>query len=280
MSTKIIFKTALIVVVVTVVAVIGNKIVLPKYRTYKFNHQQQQKLTQIKELTLTSLSSAVYPDEKSAKENRKQICNLTARPPQEREKAIQAIKEFNDNPSDVVYQCSDAFYDTTNDKLISAKSETYTAGLNIFIVNPTTNHIVQADIKEFKNSSKTYSQKEIEVFGKEFIQKHANILGSFDLAKLNHEIGKKEGNITTDTNYFLMWTGESKKVKLDPPAVTCSLDLKKDTPGIYYQNDGTPCIKNYETTITPTLQIAINSRGQILNYTNSFEGEIGRATGL
>lgn len=148
--------------------------------------------------------------------------------------------------------------------------------MNTFIVNPLTNHIIQADIKDYPESSLNYGQREIEDLGKKFIQEHAGVLGEFELSKLNFESGKK--GVGADTNYFLTWTGESKKMPLNPPAVTCSLDLNKDTPGIYYDTKGTPCIKNYETTITPSLQIAINRRGQILNYSNSFEGVIGRNT--
>lgn len=270
-----ILKLSLIVIVI---AAIGAVIaLLPRYKSYKTQLEQEQKISQIKELALSSLRSSGYPNEESAKENRKQICALTARNYQEREKAVQAIKEFlNDSSLKISYQCSDAFYDTTANKLVAAKSETYTAGLNTFIINPATDHIVQADIKDYKNSSTSYSQKEIETLGQEFIKNHAGILGSFDLSKLTYEIGKK-GDGVQDTNYFLTYTGESKTIKLDPPAITCSRDIKNDTPGIYYQNDGTPCIKNYKSSITPTLQIAINNKGQILNYSNSFEGEIGRA---
>lgn len=182
---------------------------------------------------------------------------------------------MNSESAEVTYQCNDAFYDTTNDRFIPAKSETYTIGINTFIVNPSTDHVVQADIKEYTNGTKSYSQEEVESLGKDFINTHQDILGHLDLSKLNYEVNKKGDGIST--NYFLIWNSESKKIALDPPAVTCSRDLNKDMPGVYYQTDGTPCIKTYETTITPTLQIAINSFGQILNYTNSFEGDVGRA---
>ena len=65
-------------------------------------------------------------------------------------------------------------------------------------------------------------------------------------------------------------------MKLDPPAVTCSKDIATDTEGMYYQEDGTPCYKTYEDMRQPIIQIAFNSHGQLINYANSFEGEIGR----
>lgn len=269
-------KLVSIAVLLSAILFLGYNFLLPKYKMYQDNLVQEQKLSQIKELTLTSLSSAGYPDEKKVKEDRKHLCELTARSTQEREKTVLAIKAFIDNPSaEVTYQCNDSFYDTTNDKFIPAKSETYTVGINTFIVNPLTDHVVQADIKEYTSGAKNYSQEDIESMGKDFINAHQDILGQFDLSKLSYEINKKSDG--TNTNYFLIWTGESKKIMLDPPAVTCSRDLNKDVSGVYYQADGTPCIKTYETTITPTLQIAINSFGQILNYTNSFEGDVGRA---
>jgi hypothetical protein len=237
----------------------------------KNGQKKDNKLEIIKELSEQSLSSAGYQNEKTASDTRKEICELTARDENERNKAVETIRSFLDNPkAEVSYSCSDAFYDTTNEKLITAKSETYLVGRNIFLINPDTNHIVGVEIKEFEKSEKIYSKNEIETLANNFVTSHQSVLGDFDLTKLTLEKGQKEDN------YFFTWKGEKVKVTLDPPAITCSKDITKDTKGIYYQTDGTPCYKTYESIRQPVLQIAFNKYGQLINLGNSFEGEVGR----
>jgi len=232
---------------------------------------QEQKMNKIKELTENSLNSSRYSNEKSAQEARKKICDLTARTVTEQYLAIVAIRNFLDKPSvEVRYQCSDAFYDTTNNKLMPARSETYSVGLNTFLVNPQTNYVISANIQEFETITKVLSSKEVEELTKSFITNHSLALGNIDVSQYALETGQK------GTNYFFTWKGAKQLVKLDPPAVTCSKDIAKDTKNLYYQADGTPCYKTYEDMRQPIIQIAFNDRGQLLNYTNSFEGEVGR----
>lgn len=234
----------------------------------------QSNLARIKELTENSLSSTGYPDEKSANDARKEICQLTARTVVEQDKAIIAIRSFLDKPTaEVKYQCSDAFYDTTNNQLVPARSETYTVGLNTFLVNPQTNHVISVNIQEFETIAKVLSAKEAEEVAKSFITNHSSALGTIDVNQYTLETGQK-GN--KDANFFFSWKGAKQTVKLDPPAVTCSKDIAKDTKDIYYQADGTPCYKTYEQVRQPVIQIAFNNHGQLLNYANSFEGEVGR----
>lgn len=241
----------------------------------KGEQKKDNKLERIKELSEQSLSSAGYQNEKTASDTRKEICELTARGENERNKAVEAIQTFLDNSkAEVVYSCSDAFYDTTNEKLISAKNETYLVGRNIFLINPNTNHIVGVEIKEFGKSKKIYSKNEIETLVSNFITSHQSILGDFDLTKLILEKGQK------GDNYFFTWKGEKVSVTLDPPAITCSKDITKDTKGIYYQADGAPCYKTYESIRQPVLQVAFNKFGQLINLSNSFEGEVGREIGF
>ena len=233
-----------------------------------------QQIQRIKELSFNSLSSAGYPDEKTATDAHKEICGLTARPETERANALAAIRSLiGDSQVAVNYSCSDAFYDTTNNRLISAKSETYLVGQNTFVVNPFTNHVVQVNIKDFTNDKKIYSRSDVETLAREFITSHALALGVINLDSYSHENNQK-GKI--DANYFFTWKGPKQTVTLDPPAVTCSKDIAKTTKGIYYQADGTPCYKTYEQVRQPMIQMAFNSHGQLLNFANTFEGDIGR----
>jgi len=264
-------KLILGVILIVLVSFAGYKFFNSEFKNTKIISTQEINLKRIKELTENSLSSAGYPDQKSAQAARIEICQLTARTVIEQNQAITAIRNFMDKPAvEVKYQCSDAFYDTINNKLVPARSETYTVGLNTFMVNPQTNHVVQANIQEFETVAKVLSAKETEDVAKSFITNHSLAFGNIDLGQYTLETGQK------GTNYFFTWKGAKKLIKLDPPAVTCSKDIAKDTKGIYYQADGTPCYKTYEDTRQPIIQIAFNNYGQLLNYANSFEGEVGR----
>lgn len=233
--------------------------------------KEEIKLDRIKELTEQSLKSSGYSDEKKAREVRKEICELTARDEKEREKAVTTIKLFLGKTDILVeYSCSDAFYNTTDEKLVTAKTETYTVGKNVFLVNLETNHVVGADFKEFETSDKTYSENELETLALNFLSEKKMAIGDIDLNKMVLEKGQK------GDNYFFTWKGEKVKVTLDPPAVTCSKDIDKNIEGIYYQADGTPCYKTYESIRQPVIQIAFNKHGQILNYSNDLEGDVGR----
>ncbi len=233
-----------------------------------------QKIQRIKELSEASLSSAGYPDEKTANETRKEICQLTARPQAEQDKALAAVRNFLDQPAaEVIYQCSDAFYDTTNNILVSAHSETYRVGLSTFLVNPQTNHVMQANIQDFAPSIKIFTANEIETLTKEFVTKHEVALGVINLNSYSHESNQKGSK---EVNYFFTWKGKKQTVTLDSPAVTCSKDITKNTKGIFYQADGTPCYKTYEQVRQPIIQMAYNNHGQLLNFANTFEDDIGR----
>lgn len=268
-------KTQIVILFCLIIISIGSFVLIPKFRLYKVNQEVQQRQDRIKELTLKSLDSSGYPDQKSATDARKEICQLTARSEEDKKKAIVAIKDFLDkHDAQVAYVCSDSFYDTTNEKLVTAKSETYTVGLDTFLIDPKTNHVIQANIKDFQATSSIFTQKELEQKVIDFISKHTTSLGNIDISKLKYETNKKGSG--DNINYFFTWTGEVRVVTLDPPQTTCSKDIDKNTPGLYINEAGVSCYKNYKSKVSPQIQIAINSKGQILNYSNNFEGEIGR----
>lgn len=240
-----------------------------KNDSYQKDNAETERLRQIKELTVSSKQGV--PDEKTANEVQRRLCHLTARTIEEQSKAVEAVREFISNPkAEVVYQCNDSFYNLEQGKLVQARSETYVVGINTFQVNPNTNHVIQANLKEPITSGAPTSSTQAESKVKEFIANHPLSLGTIDLSKLKFESNSKS------TNRFFTWVGETQKIKLDPPSETCSKDIAKNVPNIYYKEDGAPCYKNYESNVTPIIQVAINNQGQILNYSNTFEGEIGR----
>ncbi len=259
--------------------------------------QADTKLQEIKELTLASSEDPKYRDHtaQSTKQLREKLCSLTARPADEREKAVAAIRGFLEMPTaEVEYQCNNAFYSLEEDRLIPAKGETYTVDMTYFVVDPATNYVLQveetpgtwgyktdgsrwfSEQKDYDYSA-NYSQEEVEQIAKGFIAKHASAVGNIDLSKLTLETGKKDSG-NGRVNYFFIWRGEALTVQYNPPLETCSEDLNKDTEGLYYNGNGVPCIKVYESTETPSISIAFTSGGQLINFSNELDGSVSRAT--
>jgi len=284
-------------IVLLVVAVLGVSLVRSKYQSFKMQQAQDQRIQEIKELTIAGSEDPKYRDHtaQSTKQLREKLCSLTARPAQEREKAVAAIRDFLEMPTaEVEYECNNAFYSLEEDKLIPAKGETYTVGMTYFVVDPATNNVLQvdetpgtwgyktdgsrwfSDQKDYDYSA-NYSQKEVEQIAKGFIAKHPSAIGNIDLGKLTLETGKKESG-NGRVNYFFIWRGEARTVQYNPPLETCSEDLDKDVDGLYYNDNGVPCIKVYESTETPSISIAFTSGGQLINYSNELNGPVSRAT--
>ena len=255
-----------LVFLILVVGVLGLGLVRSKYQSFKTQQADDQKL-----------------------------CSLTARPTDEREKAVAAIRDFLEMPTaEVEYECNNAFYSLEEDRLISAKGETYTVGMTYFVVDPATNYVLQvdetpgtwgyktdgtrwfSDQKEYDYSA-NYSQEEVEQIAKGFIARHPSAIGNIDLSKLTLESGKKDSG-NGRVNYFFIWRGEARTVQHNPPLETCSEDLDKDVEGLYYNGNGVPCIKVYESTETPSISIAFTSGGQLINFSNELNGPVSRAT--
>lgn len=271
-------------------------LIRPKIQSAKVQQAQDQKLQQIKQLTDLANNDPKYREHNSqaSRELSDKLCSLTARIPEEREKAVAAVRDFLGMPTITVkYECNDAFYNLEEGRLISAKSETYLVDSTYFVVNSVTNHIMQvdetpgtwgykadgsrwfSDQKQYDYSGK-YSQAEVEQLARNFITKHSLALGSIDLSKLTLETGKKDGG-NGRVNYFLTWKGEARTVQLDPPTETCSEDLDKNAPGLYRNGNGAPCIKVYESKEQPSLTVAFTNGGQLINFSNELEGPLARA---
>lgn len=292
-----IIKSLIITVLLLTVAVFGLNVVRSKYQSFRTQQVEGQKIQEIKGITEKLSIDPKYRDHTSptTKELREKLCSLTARPVKEREKAIASIRDFLEMPTvEVEYECSNAFYSLEDDKFIPAKGETYTVGLTYFIVDPETNHVLQVEEtpgtwgyktdgsrwfsegKEYDYSAK-YSQEEVQQIARSFVAKHSSSIGDIDLSKLTLETGKKDGG-GGRVNYFFIWRGEAQKVQHNPPLETCSEDLNKDVEGLYYNSNGVPCIKVYESTETPSISIAFTNGGQLISFSNELNGSVSRAT--
>ncbi|MFZ5376989.1 MAG: hypothetical protein ACOZAN_05010 [Patescibacteria group bacterium] len=286
-----------LVVLLLLATVLGLMFVRTKYQSFKVLQAEDQKIQEIKELTLAASEDPKYRDHtaQSTKQLREKLCSLTARSADEREKAVAAVRDFLEMPTaEVEYECNNAFYSLEEDRLIPAKGETYTVDMTYFIVDPDTNYVLQveetpgnwgyktdgsrwfSDQKDYDYSA-NYSQEEVEQIARGFIAKHASAIGNIDLSKLTLETGKKDSG-NSRVNYFFIWRGEAQKVQHNPPLETCSEDLNKDVEGLYYNGNGVPCIKVYESTETPSISIAFTSGGQLINFSNELNGPVSRAT--
>jgi hypothetical protein len=291
------FKQLSLVALVLVAGVLGLGLVRTKYQSTKVQQAEEQKIQEIKEITEKLSTDSKYRDRtsQSTKQLRENLCSLTARPAAEREKAVSAVRDFLEMPTaEVEYQCNNAFYSLDEDRLIPAKGETYTVGMTYFVVDPATNYVLQVDEtpgtwgyktdgtrwfshqKDYDYSA-NYSQEEVEQIAKGFIAKHASAIGNVDLGKLTLEAGKKDGG-NGRVNYFFIWSGEARTVQHNPPLETCSEDLDKDVEGLYYNGNGVPCIKVYESKEQQSLSIAFTSGGQLINFSNELNGPVSRAT--
>lgn len=286
-----------LVVLLLIVAILGLMFVRTKYQTFKMEQVEDQMIQEIKEITQNLSTDPKYRDRtsQSTKQLREKLCSLTARPSQEREKAVSAIRDFLEMPTaEVEYECNNAFYSLEEDRLIPAKGETYTVGMTYFIVDPATNYVLQVEETPGTWGYKTdgsrwfseqrdydysanYSQEEVEQITRGFIAKHTSAIGNIDLSKLILETGKK-GSGNGRVNYFFIWRGEARVIQHNPPLETCSEDLNKDTEGLYYNGNGVPCIKVFESTETPSISIAFTSGGQLINFSNELSGPVSRAT--
>jgi len=289
-------RLPLVVLLLTVV-ILGFMFVRTKNQSFKVQQAEDQKIQEIKEITENLSTDPKYRDHTAqfTKQLREKLCSLTARPAEEREKAVAAVRDFLEMPTaEVEYECNNAFYSLEEDRLIPAKGETYTVGMTYFIVDPATNHVLQveetpgtwgyktdgsrwfSDQKDYDYSA-NYSQEEVEQIARGFIAKHSSAIGNIDLSKLTLETGKKDSG-NGRVNYFFIWRGKARTVQHNPPLETCSDDLDKDVEGLYYNGNGVPCIKVYESTEAPSISIAFTSGGQLINFSNELNGPVSRAT--
>lgn len=290
-------KRFTLVILILVMGVLGVGLLRSKYQSFKTQQADDQRIQEIKELTLASSEDPKYRDHtaQSTKQLREKLCSLTARPAEERENAVAAVRDFLEMPTvEVEYECNNAFYSVEEDRLIPAKGETYTVGMTYFVVDPATNSVLQvdetpgtwgyrtdgtrwfSDQKDYDYSA-NYSQEEVEQIAKSFIAIHSSAIGNIDLGTLTLETGKKDGG-SGRVNYFFIWRGEAQTVQHNPPLETCSEDLDKTIEGLYYNGNGVPCIKVYESTETPSISIAFTNDGQLINFSNELNGPVSRAT--
>lgn len=234
------------------------------------------------ELTNLLTHDPDYKDKNSQKyrQAQQEWCAVSARPAEEQEKAVIAIREFLDRPDAVVdYEC----IRNPNENLgEQPRVESYTVDFDRFIIDTETNLVVEMSPKEGswgmnKDGSRWFSPKkeydytsrynmaQAEVLARNFIQKHEKAIGKIDLRKLSFEAGSK-GETEEQVSYFFTWKGEPKKRKLAQPYTTCMMDIKKEDADSF--KDGLPCITVKDETYTPQLSITFTQGGELVSFVN------------
>ena len=212
-------------------------------------NQLQQELTQLLS------NDPTYRDKNTQKykQTQQEWCSVSARPPEEQEKAVAAIRDFMDRPdANVEYEC---VVRNPNNQDEEPLIETYTLDFDRFIIEIKTNQIVEmAAIEgawgENKDGSRwsspkkeydytpRYAQPEAEKRALEFIANHQVALGKIEVEKLTL-VSEAKDDESGHVNYFLTWRGNPRK-------------------------------ENGET-FTPQLTLTMTQGGQIVHFSNQLK---------
>lgn len=215
------------------------------------------------------------------KQAQQEWCTVSARAPEEQEKAVDAIQDFLDRPdADVKYEC---IRNPENRSGEQGQTESYLVDFDRFTIDTKTNYIIEVSEKEGvwgenKDGSHwtspqkqydytpRYTKTEAEQLARDFIRNHEKALGKIDLSNLTLESNTK-GEDAEQTIYFFTWIGKPQISKLKEPYKTCSKDVKKEDADSYNEN-GVPCVTATEDKFTPQLSIAFTQGGQLVNFSN------------
>lgn len=214
------------------------------------------------------------------KQAQQEWCTVSARPPEEQEKAVDAIQDFLDRPdADVKYECVRNPEGRSNEQ---TQTESYIVDFDRFTIDTKTNYIIEVSEKEgtwgenkdgshWSSSQKQYNytprytQVEAEQLARNFIKTHEKALGKIDLSSLTLESNSKGGDVGK-TNFFFTWSDKPQTRKIEEPYKTCSKEIKTEDADSY--ENGVPCITATEDKFTPQLTISFTQGGQLVQYSN------------
>ena len=209
-------------------------------------NQLQQELTQL----LSNDPSYRDKSTQKYKQSQQEWCSVSARPPEEQEKAVAAIRDFIDRPdANVEYEC---VVRNPNNQDEEPLIETYTLDFDRFIIDIKTNQVIEMSAiegawGENKDGSRwsspkkeydytpRYTQLEAEKRVREFIANHQVALGKIEVEKLTL-VSEAKDDESGHVNYFFTWRGEPRK-------------------------------ENGET-FTPQLTLTMTQGGQIVHFSN------------
>lgn len=96
-----IVKKLLITALFLIMVVFGLNLIRSKHQSFKLQQVEDQRIQEIKEITEKLNIDSKYRDRtsQSTKQLRGNLCSLTARSAEEREKAVTAIRDFLEMPT-------------------------------------------------------------------------------------------------------------------------------------------------------------------------------------
>lgn len=277
---------ALILIIVFSFGIIVNTPVVAKGSILDTLINLKNQLQQ--ELTHLLGNDPAYRDKSTQKykQAQQEWCSVSARAPEEQEKAVAAIREFLDRPdADVKYEC----IKNPNDNSEEARpTETYIVDFDRFVIDIQTNHVIEMSEKEGSwgenkdgshwsspqkqyDYTARYTKEELEQLARDFIVKHEKALGKIELSNLTLEAGTKNED-PGKINYFFVWKGTRQVRKLKEPYKTCSKDVTKDEADSYDEN-GVPCVIAYEDAFTPQVSLTFTQGGQMVSFSNELNSQ-------
>ncbi|OGE29670.1 hypothetical protein A3C29_06570 [Candidatus Daviesbacteria bacterium RIFCSPHIGHO2_02_FULL_40_16] len=183
-------------------------------------NQLQQELTQL----LSNDPSYRDKSTQKYKQAQQEWCSVSARAPEEQEKAVAAIRDFLDRPdANVKYDCVIRNPKNQSEPVL----ETYNVDFDQFVIDIKTNRVIEMFFREETNWGENkdgsrwfsprkqydytprYTQAEAEQLARDFIKNHEKAIGKIDLDKLTLETGVKDEN--SEVTYFFIWKGEPKE---------------------------------------------------------------------
>lgn len=271
---------ASVVAVILMVSVIGNNTVSAKSPILEalinIRNALQQELSQL----LSSDPSYRDKDTQRYQQAQNEWCSVSARSPEEREIAVEAIRDFLDRPdAQVEYECIVRKPGGDGD----SELETYLVDFDRFTVDMNTNLVVEmvpqegtwgtnkdgsrwfSPAKQYDYSPE-YTAEEAEQLARNFVSEHEQSIGKIDLRNFSLKSGEKEVE-TGKKEYFYIWQGERELRKLDESEKTCSLDINKELADSFDEN-GVPCMTVKEQEYIPQLILTFTQGGDLVNFSN------------
>jgi len=271
---------ASIVAVILMVSVIGNNTVAAKSPILEalinLRNALQQELSQL----LSDDPAYRDKDTQRYQQAQNEWCSVSARSPEERELAVEAIRDFLDRPdANVEYECIVRKPNGGED----SELETYLVNFDRFTVDMNTNLVVEmvpeegtwgtnkdgsrwfSPAKQY-NYDATYTIEEAKQLARDFVSKHEKAIGKISLDNYDLKSGTKEDQ-PGQVAYFFIWQGEKEVRKLDEPEKTCSLDIDKELTDSFDEN-GVPCMTVSEQEYIPQLILTFTQGGDLVNFSN------------
>jgi hypothetical protein len=224
-TTKVPYAFAVIVLMVLFFGLSTNSQVLAKGSILEALVNLRNQLQQ--ELTNLLFNDPSYRDKETQKykQTKREWCSVSARVPEEQEKAVASIRAFLGRPTaNVEYECVVSNPNKPDERPLI---ETYTVDFDRFVIEIKTNQVIEMMPKE-ENSwgedesgsrwtgpkkqydyTPRYTQSDAEQLARDFIKNHEKSIGKIELDRLTLETGIKddgEGKV----NYFFIWRGEAK----------------------------------------------------------------------